>query len=98
MRRIMLATLAVAIASTGLTSAASARKVTRPVVAAVAVKVAPVFKAADTDNSRTLSTTEFSAAGGNADNFGLIDANNNGELGFFELLRAAVARFLSRRG
>ena len=98
MRKIMLATLAVAIAGTGLTSAASARKVRRPVVAAVAVKVAPVFKAADTNGSKTLSSGEFTAAGGNADNFGLIDANNNGELGFFELIRAAVARFLANRG
>ena len=91
MRKIMLATLAVAIAGTGITSAASARKV-RPVVAAVATKVVPIFRAADTDSSKTLNKTEFSAAGGNTDNFGLIDANNNGELGFFELLRAALAR------
>jgi anti-sigma-K factor RskA len=98
MRKIILTAAAIAIASTGMASAASARKVKRPVVAAVAVKVAPIFKAADTDSSRTLNTTEFGAAGGNADNFGLIDANSNGELGFFELLRAAVARFLSNRG
>ena len=97
MRKIMLATLAVAIASTGITSAASARKV-RPVVAAVATKVVPIFRAADTDSSKTLNKTEFSAAGGNTDNFGLIDANNNGELGFFELLRAALARFMAGRG
>ncbi|MFZ4111205.1 MAG: hypothetical protein ACOYKQ_12120 [Polymorphobacter sp.] len=98
MRKIMLATLAVAIAGTGITSAASARKVKRPVVAAVAIKVAPVFKAADTNGNKTLSSGEFTAAGGNADNFGVIDANNNGELGFFELLRAALARFMSGRG
>jgi hypothetical protein len=28
----------------------------------------------------------------------VIDADNNGELGFFELLRAALARFMSGRG
>ena len=97
MRKIMIATLVVAIASTGFASAASARKKSRPVVAAVAVKIAPAFKAADSDSSRSLNTVEFTAAGGNADNFGIIDANSNGELGFFELLRAAVARFLANR-
>ncbi len=97
MRKIIIATLAVALSSTGIASAAAARP-KRPVVAAVAVKIAPVFKAADTNSNRSLSTTEFTAAGGNADNFGIIDANSNGELGFFELLRAAVARFLSNRG
>jgi hypothetical protein len=97
MRKIMLATLAVAIASTSLTGAALA-KPKRPLVAAVAIKVVPVFKAADTNGSRSLSSGEFTAAGGNADNFGLIDANNNGELGIFEIIRAAVARFLANRG
>ncbi len=97
MRKFVYAALAVAIASTSLAGAAAA-KARRPVVVAVAVKIAPAFKAADTDGSKSLSTTEFTSAGGNADNFGLIDANNNGELGFFELLRAAVARFLAGRG
>jgi hypothetical protein len=97
MRKIMLAALTVAIASTSLAGAATA-KAKRPLVAAVAVKVVPVFKAADTNGNKTLSSSEFTAAGGNADNFGLIDANNNGELGIFELIRAAVARFLANRG
>lgn len=97
MKKMIIATLAVAVASTGFAGAVSARA-KRPVVAAVAIRIAPVFKAADTDGSKTLSNSEFTAAGGNASNFGMIDANNNGELGFFEILRALVARFLGGRG
>ncbi|MFZ4688259.1 MAG: hypothetical protein ACOYLS_03370 [Polymorphobacter sp.] len=99
MRKIILTAAAIAITSTGMATAVSAKaKSRRPVVAAVAVRVVPVFKAADTNASKSLSSSEFSAAGGNADNFGLIDANNNGELGIFELIRAAVARFMANRG
>jgi hypothetical protein len=95
MRKIILTAAAIAIASTSMATAASARK--RPVVAAVAVRVVPAFKAADTNASKSLSSSEFTEAGGNADNFGLIDANNNGEIGIFELIRAAVARFMANR-
>jgi len=97
MKKIIIATLAVAVASTGFAGAVSARG-KRPVVAAFAVRIAPVFKAADSNRSRTLSNSEFTAAGGNANNFGMIDANNNGELGFFEIFRALMARFLGGRG
>ena len=71
MRKIILTAAANANASTSMATAASARK--RPVVAAVAVRVVPAFKAADTNASKSLSSSEFTEAGGNADNFGLID-------------------------
>jgi hypothetical protein len=80
----------------GLTStAATAAK--RPVIAAVAAKVAPKFQALDTNNNRSLDTTEWAATGAPANSFDGIDLNNNGNIGFFELVKITVAKIVAKR-
>jgi hypothetical protein len=95
MRKFTLAAAIVAIAFGSISTGAMAKR--KKIAQVVATQVVPVFKAADIDQSRSLSSTEFTAAGGKAANFDLIDANNNGELGIFELIRAAVARYMALR-
>lgn len=84
---------ALAVAAVPVAVSAKSR---RP-VARAAVAVAPAFRAADTNASRTISGGEWQAAGAASENFALVDANANGELGFFEVLRAAVARAMRNR-
>lgn len=95
MRKFTLVAAIVAITIGSISTGAMAKR--KKIVQAVATQVVPVFRAADTDQSRSLSNTEFTAAGGKAANFDLIDANNNGELGIFELIRAAIARYMAQR-
>lgn len=65
----------------------------RPLVVA-AVKT---MQKVDTDASKSISASEFSAAGGLDTNFAKIDANGNGQIGFFELLMAYVYKALAAR-
>ncbi|TFU05768.1 EF-hand domain-containing protein [Polymorphobacter arshaanensis] len=88
------ATLVAAMLAVTLTATASpalAKK--RPIVAATVKTIQKV----DTDNSRTISASEFSAAGGADTTFAKIDANANGQIGFFELLMAYVYKALAAR-
>ncbi len=94
MQKITSLALATALIVTATTPALARRRpAPPPAVAAAVEQVVTVFKAADTDNSRSISAGEFSGAGGNPDNFAAIDANNNGMLGIFEFIRIALARF-----
>jgi hypothetical protein len=80
----------------GLTpTAATAAK--RPFVAAVAAKVAPKFQALDTNSNRSLDAAEWAATGAPANSFDGIDLNNNGNIGFFELVKITVAKIVAKR-
>ncbi len=94
MRRFVIALTAASLVGLTMASAAEARL--SRVQTVVLVKTAQKFRAADTDRSRQLSQAEFTTAGGNANHFDAIDANDNGEIGFFELLRAFVWRIRQR--
>jgi hypothetical protein len=88
------ATLIAAALSVALTATASptlAKK--RPIVTATVKTIQKI----DTDNSRTISAGEFSTAGGADATFAKIDANANGQIGFFELLMAYVYKALAAR-
>ena len=77
----------------GLTSTAARR----PFVAAVSAKVAPKFQALDTNNNRSLDASEWAATGASANSFDGIDLNNNGTIGFVEMIKITVARIVARR-
>lgn len=68
----------------------------RPIAKAVAAKTLRSFHRADTDRSRSLSMDEFSAAGGQAAGFEALDANDDGAIGYFELLRGVFMRIKAR--
>jgi len=88
--------LALALAlSMGMASAADAKR--RPVVKAVAAKVAPAFKAADADASRQLDSNEWASAGYNAAAFTKVDMNSNGTVGYLEALIATLAKLKAGR-
>lgn len=95
MRRFVTASLGLALLTTAITPALAAR---RPAVRAVVVKAVTRFQAADTDNSRSLSSDEWAAAGAKPEAFTVIDANNNGMVGILELIRAALNRAFGRGG
>lgn len=78
----------------GATAASAAR---RPVVAAVTAKVMPRFQALDTNASGSLDAAEWAATSAPANSFGLVDLNDNGSIGVFELVRVAVAKAVARR-
>ena len=80
----------------GLTSTA-ATAARRPFVAAVSAKVAPKFQALDTNNNRSLDASEWAATGAPANSFDGIDLNNNGTIGFVEMIKITVARIVARR-
>jgi ABC-type glycerol-3-phosphate transport system substrate-binding protein len=96
MSRTIALALAAALAAATVAAPADARRA--KAVKVVTVKTAQAFKAADTDASRQLSATEFEAAGGNAANFGAIDRNGNGTLGFWETLLSVFAGLKAGRG
>lgn len=88
--------LALALAlSMGMASAADAKR--RPVVKAVAAKVAPAFKAADLDANRQLDSNEWAGAGYNAGAFAKVDLNTNGTVGWFEVLLATLEKLKAGR-
>lgn len=94
MRRFVIALTAASLAGLTLASAAEARLTRAQTV--VLVKTAQKFRAADSDRSRQLSPAEFTTAGGNGEHFDAIDANDNGQLGFYEVLRAVFWRIRQR--
>ncbi len=76
-------------------TAADARR--KPVVKAVAAKVAPAFKAADANSSRQLDTSEWSSAGYDTSAFTRADLNANGTVGYLEVLLATLAKLKAGR-
>jgi hypothetical protein len=75
-------------------SAADARR--KPVVKAVAVKIAPAFKAADINTDRQLDSSEWAGAGYSADAFTKVDRNESGTVGFLETLMATLWKLKAR--
>jgi hypothetical protein len=94
MRRTTITLVIASLAAMSVAGTAQARL--NRVQTAVLIKTVKKFRAVDTDRSRQLSNEEFTAAGGNAENFDAIDANANGELGFWEVLRALAWRIRQR--
>lgn len=80
--------------SLGATAASAAR---RPVVKAVAAKVTPRFEALDTNTSGSLDAAEWAATSAPANSFGLVDLNDNGSIGLYELIRVTVAKVAAKR-
>lgn len=78
-------------------SATSASAARRPVAAAVAAKVTPRFTAIDLNRNGSLDSTEWAATSAPANSFGLVDLNDNGSIGLFELIRVTVAKVVARR-
>lgn len=70
----------------------------RPVAKAIAAKTLRGFHRADTDRSRSLSPEEFTAAGGQEAGFEALDVNNDGSIGYFELVRGVLLRLKVRMG
>lgn len=68
----------------------------RPITKAIAAKTLRSFHRADTDRSRSLSVDEFSAAGGQQAGFDALDVNDDGSIGYFELLRGVFLRLKAR--
>ncbi len=62
----------------------------------VLVKSVKKFRTVDTDSNRRLSSEEFATAGGNAESFDAIDANDDGGLGYWEVVRALITRMRNR--
>ena len=83
--------LAIGLSATG---ASAARK---PMVAAVAAKVTPRFAAVDTNRNGSLDPTEWAATGAPATSFDLVDRNDNGSIGLFEVIRVMVAKVIAKR-
>ena len=83
----------------GATSAMAAKRsaIRAPAVKAVMQRAAPMFQAADIDNSGNLDSMKWLSAGAPAESFGAVDVNNNGSTGFFEMVRVAVARVMASR-
>ncbi|KPF68125.1 hypothetical protein IP88_11925 [alpha proteobacterium AAP81b] len=94
MRRFVTALTAASVLGLGFASAAEAR-VDR-VKLAVMARTAAAFRQVDADRNRSISPAEFTAAGKNAENFDAIDANDDGGLGYFEVLRAVIFRLRNR--
>ena len=90
MRTIMFGTAILALVATPVAAAP------RPAVKAVTVKTLRSFRAADTDRSRSLSAGEFTAAGGQSTGFEALDLNDDGNVGYFELLRGVFLRLKAR--
>ncbi|MEY2882967.1 MAG: hypothetical protein RL490_691 [Pseudomonadota bacterium] len=95
MRIFVTASLGLALLTTAITPALAAK---RPAVRAVVVQAVTRFQAADTNNSRSISSDEWSAAGAKPEAFTLVDANANGAIGILELIKAALTRAFGRAG
>ena len=78
----------------GATAASAAR---RPAVKAVVAKLETRFNALDTNSSGGLDANEWAATSAPANSFGAFDLNENGNIGPFEIIRVAIARFAPRR-
>jgi hypothetical protein len=78
-------------------TATAANAARRPAVRAVAAKVAPRFQALDINSSGSLDAGEWAATSAPASSFGLVDLNDNGSIGMFELVRVTIARAVTRR-
>lgn len=96
MRNLMLGAAALALLATAAAPAAAAPAPARPLVKATALKTLRAFRAADADRSRSLSSDEFAAAGGQDSGFDALDVNNDGSIGYFELLRGVFLRLKAR--
>lgn len=86
----------VAALSVGLFAATAADAKRRPVVKAVAVKIAPAFKAADLNANRQIDSSEWAGAGYATDTFTKVDLNQNGTVGFLEALMVTLAKLKAR--
>lgn len=94
MRKIITIVAALAIGFGAASATAAAR---RPVAKAVAVKVTPRFQALDTNSNNSLDATEWAATSAPANSFGLVDLNDNGSIGMFELVRVTIAKAVAKR-
>ena len=92
--RIVMTVVTIVAIGFAATSASAAR---RPLVAAVAAKVTPRFAAIDINANGSLDATEWAATGSPPNSFDLVDRNDNGSIGLFELIRVAVAKIVARR-
>ena len=92
MRRTVTIITAIAIGMAA-TAASAAKRPPPPIVAKVTTK----FAALDTNNDKSLDSTEWAATSAPPNSFGFVDLNDNGSIGLYELIRVTVAKIVAKR-